>query len=347
MVCILGSGAEQAPRVFAVFAELLETDAKDVKGLTTYSASCIPVSVSKKLAARFTAQHGARAIPVANDAESADIEHLGKRGVVVPEALRSVLSTTVGSLDNVKKALCQEVTKTYSFSQLPAAARRNLETAVNTVTAAGEPVTLAEVDVCDFRSESLLGQFKGRRILLARRIVNDAKETLSTLVHEVAHRHGRDGDKGHVEAIEDLWSAIVANLLAAPVTAPAKPVTAKPVTAKKPASPTTQYGRVGTTAESYKRLILTNADADDAAIHAAVTAELGAAKAGPKSYVGWYRNWLKKHGQTASTPAVEAPAAAPAAEAPAVITAAPAVITDASTAALAATTTSKRARRAA
>ena len=65
------------------------------------------------------------------------------------------------------------------------------------------------------------------------------------------------------------------------------------------------YGsRPGSQAEAYKRLIMANVmrktltgqdELTDAQIHAYVVSELGA-KAGPLSYVGWYRNWLTKRG---------------------------------------------------
>lgn len=62
-----------------------------------------------------------------------------------------------------------------------------------------------------------------------------------------------------------------------------------------------RWGRVGSVAELYKRLIM-DARLNDEQTHAAVVAELGKKKAGPPSYAAWYRSWLKRHGHTPRGP---------------------------------------------
>lgn len=70
-------------------------------------------------------------------------------------------------------------------------------------------------------------------------------------------------------------------------------------------APKSTWGTPGSQAEAYKRLIMANRtrktltgkdELTDDEIHAVVERELGVGKAGPKSYVQWYRNWLTKHG---------------------------------------------------
>lgn len=57
------------------------------------------------------------------------------------------------------------------------------------------------------------------------------------------------------------------------------------------------WGRAGSTAEAYKRIIMAEPrGTSNAKIHARVVKELGAKKAGPLSYVAWYRSWLVRHG---------------------------------------------------
>jgi hypothetical protein len=93
------------------------------------------------------------------------------------------------------------------------------------------------------------------------------------------------------------WAAIVARQLMAAAACAAAPTPTAPRPVKRPTSPTTQWGRVGTAAECYKRLLTSlTYTTPDAEIHAQVAAEIGAGKAGPLSYVGWYRNWLLKRG---------------------------------------------------
>jgi hypothetical protein len=285
----------KAPRLFSTFMELLEDEAPDVHGVNAYTD--LSSELSEKVAGKFRGKYGRNAVPVANLAEAKDIEHLGKRGVVLPAALRAVLSKTIGDLDAVKQELSTEVIKTHSWSGLRPAARRNLEQALALVNDAGTPVDLADVSVVEYRSADLRGTYCGGHITLALAVVESASECLRVLVHEAAHRHGDDGDKGHVNAIEELWAAIVMRQLTAAATAAPAPTPTAPCPVKRPTSPTTQWGRVGTAAECYKRLLTSvTYTTPDAEIHAQVTAEIGAGKAGPLSYVGWYRNWLLKRG---------------------------------------------------
>jgi hypothetical protein len=55
-----------------------------------------------------------------------------------------------------------------------------------------------------------------------------------------------------------------------------------------------EYGRIGTAAELYKRCIMQGMSNE--ACHKKVTAELGAKAAGTAAYPGWYRCYLRSHG---------------------------------------------------
>jgi len=82
-----------------------------------------------------------------------------------------------------------------------------------------------------------------------------------------------------------------------PAPSPAKPTPPAKPAASAPAPAT--WGRAGSGAECYKRLLMTlGSKLTEAQVHAAVVKELGAANAGPLSYVAWYKNWLRKHGFT-------------------------------------------------
>ena len=50
------------------------------------------------------------------------------------------------------------------------------------------------------------------KIRLAKKILADRSTALRVLVHEVAHRAGGDGEKGHVSNIERIWSGVVERL---------------------------------------------------------------------------------------------------------------------------------------
>jgi hypothetical protein len=201
----------QRPDLFNTFFEHVEKNAPDVAGVGNTATYYLPEELQKKFAAKFQKQFGKNAMPVETLAESAEVEHLGKRGVVVSKPLSAILETVLGNRATLARELREAVTKTWSWNELTATQQKNLLDAVHLVQAArAEATDLFDlVDIVDFRSESLLGQFKDARILIASRILNDRDETLATLVHEFSHRNGGDGEKGHVAAIENLWRDIV------------------------------------------------------------------------------------------------------------------------------------------
>jgi hypothetical protein len=203
---------ESRPDLLGDFASLLESrEDKDLAEVASYHASQVPEAAALFVAERFRKRYGADAVPVANLAESRDVEHLGVRGVVTPEPLAAVLSRTVGDLKEVQRSLREEVLEVHSWGELSEQERASLERAVE-LTCTGVKVGMEEVDVVRFRSKKLWGQYKDGRILISRAILGDRARTLETVVHEAAHRKGGDGDHGHVNEIERIWSAVVESL---------------------------------------------------------------------------------------------------------------------------------------
>lgn len=205
---IWGEAAAQRPDLVNKYFELISEGDADVRSESVYA----PKKVREGVAAKFKKQYGADAIPVANLAESHEVEHLGKRGVVVSKSLASVLADTIGTKDTIVKAMREEVTRKLAWGDLDETQRKNLFDALAITGEVRAECTLDLVDVVDFRSDNLLGQYKDGRILLAARILTDRDETLATLVHEYSHREGGDGEKDHVMAIENLWRDIVKHL---------------------------------------------------------------------------------------------------------------------------------------
>jgi hypothetical protein len=201
--------AAQPERLFKTYYDLLDAAAQDLAGLNQYSAPQLGKDIIDRVADVFGKTHGADAVPVENLGQSQELEHLGKRGIVVPPALRAVLTQKVGSIDQVKHDLEREVLKCYSWHELTADERTNLTSAIELVAGVTD-CKLNEVDVVDFRSANLQGQFKDGRFAIAKRDLANRDLTLEILVHEVAHRVGGDGSKSHVACIEQLWSGIVA-----------------------------------------------------------------------------------------------------------------------------------------
>jgi hypothetical protein len=202
------------PDLTTSFVELLEREAADISGVNEWNAANLPEPVKEKVAEAFVKRHGTAAIPVSSLADSQSVEHLGKTGIVCPKPLRHVLEAKLGSLADNKAKLAKETQKLFGWHELSLDEKAHVERAlflVNGVT----PVTLAEVDVTEFRDENLLGLWRGSegRVQLAKKILADRDRTLEVLVHEVAHKlGGGDGEKSHVANIERIWSGIVARL---------------------------------------------------------------------------------------------------------------------------------------
>jgi len=198
--------------LFSQFVDMLETPTTETTDLDPSYCS-ISTETAEKVLGAFKAKHGVDAVPVANLAESKDIEHLGKRGIVVSKPLGAVLAKTLGDAFAVKEGLKKETLKTYGWGELTTQEQSVLSGAVELVNEV-ERVGLENIDIVDFRSDKLEGQYKveGDRILIAKKLLASADDTLKVLIHEVAHRQGADGDKSHVARIEDIWAGVVRNL---------------------------------------------------------------------------------------------------------------------------------------
>lgn len=196
------------------YIALLDSQAEDLAGLDSWTAKNLTEGLRQKIAARFLERHGTNALPVTNMAQSAELEHLGMTGVVVHNSLRAVLEAELGDVEQNKQKLSHLPKLTYSWSDLNDQEKSALVEGIKIVNAQ-EPVTLADVDIVDFRVDSFEGLFVAGRVLVARKMLSNPHETLAVLVHEVAHRVGGDGEKAHVARIEKIWSGIVAALRSA------------------------------------------------------------------------------------------------------------------------------------
>jgi hypothetical protein len=205
------SAVNEFPDMATDYIQLLDDQATDLEGLDMYTAKQLAESVRVQVAEKFLARHGKNALPVSSLSQSAEVEHLGMNGVVVSGALRAVLEAQLGSAEENKAKLVHLPKHTYGWGELSDAEKANLISAIALVNSQ-EPVTLDDIDVVDFRSDTLEGLFTEGRVLLAKDRLAKPATVLEVLVHEVAHRKGSDGEKAHVAQIEKIWSGIVAQL---------------------------------------------------------------------------------------------------------------------------------------
>lgn len=168
----------------------------------------------QSIAKEFEAEYGENAIPVISIAESKELSHYGKLGVVVPSRLKIAIEKTKGTFTSIKEALSKQPIKTYSWNELTPEQQTNLTSAASWL----DPVLLDyspilnHINVCDFRDPKLQGlaDFSEGTIQISSKVLESAFDVLLVIIHEVAHliSASGDGEKGHVEAIEELWKGV-------------------------------------------------------------------------------------------------------------------------------------------
>lgn len=200
----------QRPDLFDRFATMLDDSAADVRGINRYSFDCITSDVRAQLAARFVQRFGDDAILTLNMSQSMEAEHLGKRGVVLPDAYAALLTGRIGTFDLARDQLRKETIRAWSWADLSDEEQTAFSRAIMLVGLVRPAVALSSVDVVEFRDGALRGLWRGEtgRIELSRSVLASRKEALATLVHETAHSitGAPDGDKRHVAEIEAIWS---------------------------------------------------------------------------------------------------------------------------------------------
>lgn len=213
---ILNEAVTKMPSELPAFINALEQQTPDMLGFDALYGSASP-ALAEVVAEDFVSKHGEKAVPVRTLGESKELDHLGRKGVVVSDALGAVLRGVLPSATEVEQALKKEAVKTYGWTELSPEEQAHLTEAVELVNTGAERVSLDHVNVVDFRSPTLKGLFEkettGREtISLSKAILSDRDMTLLVLVHETAHKAGSDGDKDHITAVEHIWAAITKKL---------------------------------------------------------------------------------------------------------------------------------------
>ena len=197
------------PKTMEAFYNMLSSSREDVSGINQYNVSYFQeAGVVDRVADRFQQEYGNDAVPVANLGESQEMEHLGRRGIVVGEAMRNLVSARTGNVDTLRKNLKEEAIKKYGWADLSPEEQSNLTANVKLIVDSGIPLTMSQVEVVDFRGEEFEGQYVNGQILIAKRHVADLHYSLEIMVHELGHRVGGDGSLAHENARDALWGKI-------------------------------------------------------------------------------------------------------------------------------------------
>ena len=208
---IWSSAMRVRPDLIEPFGKMLDEQAADVEGIGEYTARTLSDDVKKSIVDTFQKRHGEEALPVDSLAVSQEVEHLGKRGIICTKPMQHILESILGNAATNKAKLAEETLHLYGWHDLSDVERANLIDAIATIHPV-EPVAIDEVNIADFRDVRIRGLFKDGKIRLAKKILADRSTALRVLVHEVAHRAGGDGEKGHVSNIERIWSGVVERL---------------------------------------------------------------------------------------------------------------------------------------
>jgi hypothetical protein len=210
MQSIWGEALRTRPDLIAGFIDALHARADDLAGVNQFTAPYLPQSAKDAVRDDFERRYGAGAIPVATLAQSAEVEHLGRRGIICNDSLRYVLEQTLGTVEDNKRKLANEAVRNYGWHELTSDERASLQRAIRLVGEVETDLTLDCVDIVDFRDPVIQGMYGNGRVMIAHKMLASEADTLRILVHEAAHRAGGgDGEKSHVANVERIWSGIV------------------------------------------------------------------------------------------------------------------------------------------
>lgn len=177
----------------------------------------------EKMAARFRETFGENAIPVRQPQEMEEAAFYGKRGIVVPEAMLEVLKEETGTINTVKSDSKNLISATFGVSDLTTEESDVFLKAFALASLGAPDVPLSRFRIAEFKDPSLHGLRENEHILVGRQMLKTVKDTLETLVHEMAHERSKSGDATieHQKVIEEMWSTIVMSLVERGTTPPA------------------------------------------------------------------------------------------------------------------------------
>jgi hypothetical protein len=187
-------------------------DGSDKLGVDSWSAYQLGASITDAVVASFHAVHGPDAVAVSNTGESQAVAALGKRGIVVAGSALAIVQKTVGTVDQLKAKLKDEVVRTYGWHELTTSEQDALVTGL---AYAGREDQMENISVVAFRDQGIVG-LSGSPVKIARKALDSAEHALEVLIHEFAHNDtgAPDCDVRHVKAIEAGWRAAFTRLAA-------------------------------------------------------------------------------------------------------------------------------------
>jgi hypothetical protein len=201
---IVNAALNQKPEMFKDVYDLLVSNKEEVG----YLGNLITDESTAKLAEAFNEEHGEDAVPVQNLSESKEIDHLGKKGIVVPEGLNKVLEKKYGNFLGMKQELAKSAFTLCSFADLSQEEKDNLELAIDMIHMVDDRISLDTIDVVEYADEGMLGQHVDGRTRLAKKVLTTPESALEVLAHEWCHGAGGDGEKAFTDAVQRLLARV-------------------------------------------------------------------------------------------------------------------------------------------
>jgi len=171
----------------------------------------------KLISENFIKKYGETAIPVTSIGDSQRVEHFGKKGITVSKAVQNIIEKHAGKLDERLNETALIIKEIYGWPDLTAEEKTNLNQAFCLVQSVEKWLSLDIVSIVDFVGETIKGSAKKSisdfQINIARKVLTNKTELIQTLVHEVAHKYGGDGDNEHENNQLRILSEIVSRNL--------------------------------------------------------------------------------------------------------------------------------------
>lgn len=178
---------------------------------------CVGQNTRKQVAERFREKFGSEVIPVKTESEAREVEFYGRKGTVVDaEPLRHILEQEVGTIEQVKKSLADEIKAEHTTVTLDPVEAKNFVMALEFVSKATKRAGITitqDITIAEFRVPTTMGMRKQGKIYISRNTLVSFQEALKTLVEEVAHEVGGDATHDHVERMHEIYANGVAAML--------------------------------------------------------------------------------------------------------------------------------------
>lgn len=178
----------------------------------TYTELYYSSAFGERVAAYFRQHYGEAAVAVDHTEECREVEFVGLTGVVLPLALRQIVDRELGSARDRIADLTSQPVRVYSLSDLNVGERVVYDWACNLL---GAVMDLpSSICVVDFHDPKLGGTYNNEtgEVHIARTTLSTRSEALKVLVHELAHKAGKDGDARHGDTQIDLLVALIMHL---------------------------------------------------------------------------------------------------------------------------------------